>query len=74
MVNKGSCQWRGSAIWTAGAPVLVELNWSCTGRKEVEMVAHALKEGTTLVDEIERWRNPPPIEAHREAASATDSV
>ena len=57
---------KGSAIWTAGAPVLVEIGWCCTGRKGAEMVARALEEEASLVNEIEHRR--------REALKAQDEV
>ena len=47
---------KGSAIWTAGAPVLVEIGWCCTGREGAEMVARALEEDASLVNEIEHRR------------------
>ena len=55
--NKAIINSKGSALWTAKAPVLVEIGWCCTGREGAKTVAHALQEDVLLVDEIDHRRH-----------------
>ncbi|KAK9844648.1 hypothetical protein WJX74_005140 [Apatococcus lobatus] len=48
---------KGGTVWTARAPVLVEIGWCCTGREGAETIARALGEDASLVDEIEHRRH-----------------
>ncbi|KAK9833856.1 hypothetical protein WJX74_008033 [Apatococcus lobatus] len=61
---------KGSAIWTAGAHVLIEIGWGCTGREGAQMVAHALEADASLVDEIGHRRHE-GLKSQNEVALAT---
>ncbi len=60
---------KGGTVWTAGAPVLVEIGWCCTGRKGAETVARAFGADASLVEEIEQRRHE-ELESQNEVAPA----
>ncbi len=63
---------KGTTLWTAMAPVLVEIGWCCTGCEGAEIVARALGEDASLVDEIKHRRHQ-GLTSQNDAALAAHS-